>query len=100
MTAYIVVDIHITDPAVYERYRRAAALSLEPYGGRYLVRGGATEVLEGSWMPGRVVILAFPTPAQARAWWSSSEYAPIKAIRHQSADSSMLLVEGVDIGSD
>lgn len=95
MPAYIIVDIHITDPIVYEDYRRAAAPTLAAYGGRYLVRGGATEVLEGTQAPGRLVILEFPSAAQARAWWSSPEYTPIRAIRHRAADSSMILVEGV-----
>lgn len=95
MPSYIIVDIHITDPVVYEEYRRAAAPTLAPYGGRYCVRGGATEVLEGEWRPGRLVVLEFPDSGQARAWWSSPEYTPLRAIRQRSATSSMILVEGV-----
>jgi len=96
MPAYVIVDIHITDPAEYEEYRRSAAPTLSPFGGRYLVRGGVTAVLEGEWTPGRLVVLAFPSAAQARAWWSSPEYTAIRAIRLRSAVSSMVLVEGVE----
>ena len=95
MAAYIIVQISITDPATYERYRAIAPPSIEQYGGRYIVRGGKTEMLEGSWAPTRIVVLEFPTVAAARDWWSSPEYAPAKALRQSSADTDMLLVEGM-----
>ena len=59
-------------------------------------RGGAVEVLEGDWVPQRLVILEFPTMERAKQWWNSSEYATPKALRHASADSSMVLLEGLD----
>jgi uncharacterized protein (DUF1330 family) len=65
------------------------------YGGRYVVRGGRAEVLEGGWTPHRVVLLEFPTAARAKEWWSCPEYAPIKKLRHETARTEMLLVEGV-----
>ena len=94
MPAYVVVDITVRDAATSERYKQLAPPSIAAYGGRYLVRGGATTVLEGGWQPTRIVILEFPTPERARAWWSSAEYAAAKALRQQCAETDMLLVEG------
>jgi uncharacterized protein (DUF1330 family) len=93
--AYVIVDITVRDRATYERYKQLAAPAVAAYGGRYLVRGGASESLEGSWQPARFVILEFPTVQQGRAWWASPEYAPAKALRQTCADTEMLLVEGV-----
>lgn len=95
MPAYVVVQIDIHDPATYERYKAMAPPSIAAYGGRYVVRGGASEVLEGSWLPPRLVLLEFPTIAQARAWWASPEYAPAKAVRQSCARTEMLLIEGM-----
>ncbi len=95
MAAYIIVDIDIKDPEGYEEYKRAAAATLAAYGGRYVVRGGATRVLEGSWVPHRVVVLAFPSVERAFSWWDSPEYRPARAIRERTARSSMILVEGL-----
>ncbi|HEX2204424.1 MAG TPA: DUF1330 domain-containing protein [Longimicrobium sp.] len=95
MPAYVIVDITVEDPATYERYKALAPPSIAAYGGRYLVRGGATEVLEGTWSPRRLVVLEFPTPERARAWWASPEYAEAKALRQSCARTGMLLVEGL-----
>ena len=95
MAAYVVVSIEIHDPVQYEEYRRIAPPSIALYGGRYLVRGGALGLLEGEWMPQRLVVLEFPTVEQARAWWGSPEYAPAKAIRQASAHTDMVVVAGV-----
>lgn len=95
MPAYVVVQIDVHDPVTYERYKTLAADSVAAYGGRYIVRGGKTETLEGDWDPKRFVILEFPDAAGARAWWSSAEYAEGKALRQAAATSQMLLVEGL-----
>jgi uncharacterized protein (DUF1330 family) len=97
MNAYVVVDIQIHDPVRYEEYRRLAAPSVRAYGGRYLARGGAVSTLEGEWPCGRFVLLEFPSAARAREWWSSDLYAPIQAIRHASAETKMILVEGCGV---
>jgi uncharacterized protein (DUF1330 family) len=97
MAAYIVVEITIHDPANYDQYKEMAPPSIAQYGGRYLVRGGATTTLEGTWGPSRLVILEFPDAEQARAWWSSEEYAEAKALRQASARTQMLLVEGLAV---
>lgn len=95
MAAYIIVQIEVQDPAAYERYKAMAPPSIAAYGGRYVVRGGANEILEGSWQPRRLVILEFSDAAVARAWWASPEYAPAKALREQCARSEMLLIDGI-----
>lgn len=94
MSAYIIVDIHITDPERYEEYKKLAAPTVGEYGGRYVVRGGQTDTLEGAWQPGRLVVLEFPTAERAREWWDSESYRPAKAIRQEAARSEMILVEG------
>jgi len=94
MSAYVVVDIQIHDPHGYEEYKCLAAPSVAAFDGRYLARGGAVSELEGEWKCGRFVILEFPSAARAREWWSSDLYAPIKAIRHATARTKMILVEG------
>ena len=95
MPGYIIVDITIRDPEIYERYRVLAGPTVAAYGGRYLVRGGETEILEGKRKPQRCVILEFPSVAAGRAWWDSPEYAPAKALRQSCAATEMLLVEGM-----
>jgi uncharacterized protein (DUF1330 family) len=94
MPAYVVVDIEVKNPADYERYKALAPPSVAQYGGKYLARGGSTEVLEGSWKPKRFVILEFPSMERARAWWSSPEYAAAKTLRQGCASTSMVAVEG------
>ena len=95
MAAYVVVEITVDDTVKYEEYRRIAPPSIAVYGGRYIVRGGASQPLEGDWRPPRLVILEFPDAARARAWWDSPEYAPAKALRQACARTEMLLIEGV-----
>jgi uncharacterized protein (DUF1330 family) len=94
MPAYVIVDIEITDPVRYEEYKRLAAPTVTAHGGRYLVRGGPVEVLEGNPTPHRVVILEFPSVEQAREWWDAPDYRPARAIRQASARTDMILVAG------
>ena len=96
MAAYVIVDVKINDPENYARYRPLVPATLEAYGGRFVVRGGALQSLEGDWAPERMVVMEFPSVEQARKWWNSPEYAPAKALRQRSADTRMLVVEGVD----
>lgn len=96
MSAYVIVDIHITDPVRYSDYKELAPAAVARYGGSYLARGGTVETLEGDWQPGRLVILEFPTVVAAKAWLDSPEYAPAKALRHQAARSTMVVVAGVE----
>jgi uncharacterized protein (DUF1330 family) len=94
MPAYVVVEITVTDPAAYERYKQLAEASVAAYGGRYLVRGGRVELLEGSRVPPRLVVLEFPSVDRARSWWASPEYAEAKPVRAASATTEMILVDG------
>ncbi len=95
MAAYIIVDLEVTDPAGYEEYRALVPATIEKYGGRYLVRGGRYETLEGDWSPQRVVVLEFDSPERAKEWYDSAEYREPKALRHRTAKAKMILVEGV-----
>jgi uncharacterized protein (DUF1330 family) len=95
MAAYVVVDVEVKDPVRYEDYRKLVLPTLQAHGGRFLVRGGKVETLEGSWLPKRFVILEFPDVARAKAWWDSSEYANPKAIRQSASRTEMIVVEGV-----
>lgn len=95
MPAYIIVEIEIHDPERYEDYKKLTLDTLKNYQGKFIVRGGQTEALEGVWEPQRFVILEFPTKELARQWWSSPEYAPAKAIRQSASTTKMLLVEGL-----
>jgi uncharacterized protein (DUF1330 family) len=95
MSAYVLVDVEVTDAEQYDRYRPLAAASVEQYGGRYVVRGGASEVLEGDHVPHRLVVLEFPDADAARRWYHSPEYAEAKATRAGAAVGSFVLVEGV-----
>lgn len=95
MPAYIIVDVDIHNPAEYEEYKKMTPGSLALYEGKFIVRGGSTEMLEGDWKPGRIVVLEFPNTERAKAWWSSDEYAPAKALRQRTAHTRMIMVEGV-----
>jgi uncharacterized protein (DUF1330 family) len=95
MPAYVVVDVEITDPQAYEKYKNLAPASLDGYGGSYVARGGHTEVLEGIWAPKRLVILKFESVDRAKQWLGSEEYRAAKEIRHRAATTSMVVVEGL-----
>lgn len=95
MTAYVIVDINVTDPVRYEDYKQLAAPTVELYGGKYIARGGKTETLEGDWAPTRLVILQFEGIEQAKNWLKSAEYSEARNLRHQTATSQMVVIEGV-----
>ena len=95
MTAYVIVDIEVTDPTGYEDYKRLAAPTVTLYGGKYIARGGKIETLEGDWSPNRLVILEFENSEQAKRWLNSSEYSKARALRHKYANSKMIVIEGV-----
>lgn len=94
MSAYIIVQVNVNDAERYENYKSMVPPSLEPYGGRFIVRGGAVENLEGTWNPARTVVIEFDSMEKAKAWWSSPEYADAKALRQATADTEMIVVEG------
>jgi uncharacterized protein (DUF1330 family) len=94
MAGYIIVDVEITHPEKYDEYRASVSPSIETYGGRFLVRGGPAENLEGDWTPKRVVVLEFDSAAQAKKWWNSEEYREPRAMRQAASVTQMILVEG------
>jgi uncharacterized protein (DUF1330 family) len=95
MSAYVIVQVEVKDAVRYEDYKKLVPPTLEKFGGRFLVRGGAVETLEGGWAPKRFVIAEFPSVEQAKAWWASPEYAEAKALRQATADSMMIVAQGI-----
>ncbi len=95
MSAYVVVQVDVKDPVRYADYRAMVPASLEKFGGRFVVRGGQVHPMEGTWAPKRFVLVEFPSVEQAKAWWGSPEYAEAKALRQATAESELIIVEGV-----
>jgi uncharacterized protein (DUF1330 family) len=95
MAAYIIVEIEIQDPTGYEEYKKLAGASVEKYGGKYIVRGGKTEVLEGDWQPKRIVVLEFDSAQRAKEWLHCVEYREPRKMRHRTSRTIMILVEGM-----
>lgn len=95
MAAYVITEIDITDPAGYEEYRKLGPPTVAAYGGKFVARGGKVETLEGNWLPKRVVVLEFESMERAKQWWSSQEYSAAKQVRHKTAITNMIVVEGL-----
>ncbi len=95
MPAYLIADIEVTDPVGYEEYKKRVPTIIAAHGGRYLARGGANEVLEGTWRPRRSAIIEFPSLASVKAFWESPEYQPLREIRERSAKSNLVAIEGL-----
>ena len=94
MAAYVVAEIEVTDPATYEGYRPLAGAAVEKYGGKFLVRGGKTEAVEGGWAPKRFVILEFPSMERVKAFYNSPEYQKALAVRLKASTGRLIFVEG------
>ena len=94
MAAYIIADIDVTDPAAYQEYVKLSPATIAKYGGKFLVRGGTAEVVEGAWNPNRLVVLEFESIERAREWYQSDEYGAAMKIRHKTAVSNFVIVEG------
>jgi uncharacterized protein (DUF1330 family) len=95
MAVYVIADIEVLDRPSFESYRLQVPATIAAHGGRYLARGGATELREGAWSPQRCVILEFPDMERFQAWWDSPEYAPLKALRVRSTRSHLVVTQGV-----
>jgi uncharacterized protein (DUF1330 family) len=95
MAAYVIAEIDITDPAAYEDYRRQVPEVIARYGGKYIVRGGKVEALEGGWSPKRIAVVEFPSMEQALKFYRSPEYAPLLRIRQKASRGKLVIVEGV-----
>jgi len=95
MAAYIIVDVDIRDRDRYAEYVKAVPPTIAAFGGRFLVRGGRAENLEGGWQPKRIVVLEFDSLERAKAWWASEQYAALKRVRQSASVTEMIVVEGV-----
>jgi uncharacterized protein (DUF1330 family) len=95
MPAYVIVDIEVRDAAAYAEYGKVVGATLAPYGGKFVVRGGGIDVLEGGWKPQRLVVLEFENMARARAWYDSEEYRVPKLMRMRASKGNIVLVDGV-----
>lgn len=95
MTAYVLVDITITEPVLYEEVKRLTPPVVAQYGGKYLARGGHSELLHGEWQPARLVLLEFENLEKARAWEASPEYTVVKQLRERCARVNMVILQGL-----
>jgi uncharacterized protein (DUF1330 family) len=95
MPAYVIAHIDVKDPVRYEDYKKMSPISIQKYGGRFIARGGKTEVLEGTWQPKRLVLLEFPSVERAREWWASEDYRPARDLRQATSSGDMIVVEGL-----
>ena len=95
LSAYVIANVTVHDRERYRDYTAQTQASIGKYGGRFVVRGGEVELLEGTWDTVRMVVIEFPDANAARAWWESEEYAPLKAMRRDASDTNIVLVEGV-----
>lgn len=95
MAAYVIVDVSIHDHTAYEDYKKLTPAAVAAYDGKFIVRAGQTETLEGEWHPERIVVLEFPTVERAKEWWDSEIYTEAKVIRQRAATTKMIVVPGV-----
>jgi len=93
MPAYIIGEIEVTNPAGYDAYRPLAGASIAQYGGKFIVRGGNAELVEGSPDPARIVVIEFADVAAAKRWYHSPEYQEALKIRLANSKGRVLLVE-------
>lgn len=94
MSAYLIAEIDVVDPAAYEDYRKQVLAVVTKYGGKFIVRGGKIEPKEGGWTPKRIVVVEFPSLAQAQKFYDSPEYAPLIKLRQKASKGKLILVEG------
>lgn len=96
MSAYMIVQLDITDQEVFNEYIALVAPQIQNHGGRYIVRGAPIENLEGEWDPGRLIIFEFPSLGDIHRFYESEEYQPLIGIRKRSANSILTVVDGYD----
>jgi uncharacterized protein (DUF1330 family) len=95
MAAYLVADIEVSNPAQFEEYKKLAPAAIAKYGGRYLIRGGAYEAIEGNWKPQRLTVVEFESMEKAKVFYYSPEYQAATKARKGAARMNMLLVQGI-----
>jgi uncharacterized protein (DUF1330 family) len=94
MAAYVIAEVTITDPQGFEAYRQMVPATIAKYGGKFLVRGGAMEMIEGNWEPKRLVIIEFESAERAKQWWASEDYREAKELRQRTAQTNLIVIEG------
>ena len=94
MAAYVIAEVTITDPPEYEAYRQMVPATVAKYGGKFVVRVGQLEMLEGNWAPKRLVVIEFESAERAKQWWASEDYREAKALRQRTAQTNMIVIEG------
>jgi uncharacterized protein (DUF1330 family) len=94
MAAYVIAEVTVTDPQGFEDYRQMVPATVAQFGGKFVVRGGAMEKLEGNWEPKRLVIIEFESAERAKQWWASEEYREAKALRQRTAQTNLLVIQG------
>jgi uncharacterized protein (DUF1330 family) len=94
MAAFVIVEVSIHNHKEYEEYKKLTPAAVAAYDGKFVVRGGQTDTLEGNWQPERIVILQFPTVERAKEWWNSELYTNAKIIRQRAAETKMIVVQG------
>ena len=95
MKGYVIAEVEVTDPAGFEEYRQMVPATVAEYGGRFIVRGGRVEGLEGDWQPKRLVVLEFDSLERAKEWWDSQAYRPARDLRQKTARTRLIAVEGI-----
>ncbi len=95
MAAYIIFEVDVKDSEQYAKNRELIQPTLEPFEGKFLVRGGNVSCLEGTWNPVRLVVVEFLNSTKAKEWWASDIYLPAKSVRQETTETNMILVEGV-----
>jgi uncharacterized protein (DUF1330 family) len=94
VSAYVIAEIEVVDPAAYEEYRKQVPGVIAKHGGRYVVRGGKVESLEGGWSPKRLAVVEFPSMDQALKFYRSADYAPLIKLRQKASKGKLIIVEG------
>jgi uncharacterized protein (DUF1330 family) len=94
MAAYVIGEIEVTDPATYQDYGKQVLPTIQKFGGKFVVRGGKADALEGA-APKRMVVLEFPSVEQAQSWYRSADYAPLIKLRQKASRGRLIVVEGV-----
>jgi uncharacterized protein (DUF1330 family) len=95
MAAYVIAEVTITDPPGFEAYRQMVPATVAKYGGKFVVRGGQMEMLEGHWEPKRLVVIEFESAERAKQWWASEDYREAKALRQRTAQTNLIVIGGV-----
>ena len=94
MAAIYIAQTQITDPVPFEKYRKEAAVTIAKYGGEYLVRGGAVEIMEGTWDPKRLVVVKFDSMERAKEWYNSPDYSKVRLLRRNAVHYNSVVAEG------